>query len=174
MFQKILLIVLLNLALCAHAHTTHYLFPFDNDVAMQDFVASIEGATDSIEVAIYSFTHKKIAKALKEAAKKGVKVTVIADTKQSRSDYSQLPYLNKYKNISIYLLSGKKARKGYLGSMHLKSTVIDQDTVFTGSANYSNSAFSIHYENLIKIKDSEVAAKYRSMITKLKEAATPF
>lgn len=174
MFQKILLIALLSLTLSAQSHTTHYLFPADNSIAMQDFEKSIKDAKDAIDVAIYSFTHKKIAKALKDAAKKGVKITIIADTKQSRSDYSQLPYLNKYKNISIYLLSGQKAQKGYLGSMHLKSTVIDQKTVFTGSANYSNSAFSIHYENLIKIEDNEVARKYRSMIIKLKEAATPF
>jgi phosphatidylserine/phosphatidylglycerophosphate/cardiolipin synthase-like enzyme len=54
-----------------------YFLPDDSQKAQEHILDLINNANKNIKVAIYSFTYKKFAKALKKASKKGVDVTVI-------------------------------------------------------------------------------------------------
>lgn len=175
MFAKLLLILVFTTTLIAHpTQITHYLLPMQNKQALESILQSIENAQDSIYVMMFSFTHRDISRALKDAAAKGVKVKVIADKSQSKSRFSQIAYLNKYNNIKLYTLKGKRAQRGHMGSMHQKTVIIDKNLTYTGSANYSNSAFTIHYENIIKFNCTDTAQKYREFFYTIKKGATTF
>ena len=140
-----------------------YLLPKDRDIALKTLYKKIDLAKDEIKISIYTFTHKKIAKRLKKAAARGVKIEIIFDKKQSKSikGKSMLSYLAKYKNIKTYRLKGLLSKnKKYSGIMHIKMAVIDKKIVIFGSANWTYSAFSKNYETLFVTKDYAMAKKF--------------
>jgi len=115
-------------------------------------VAEIAKAKSEIKMQAYSFTSAAIAKAVADAAGRNVRVEVILD-KSNRSDkYSAGDFLT-HKNIPTYIDDKH-------GIAHNKIMIIDQETVITGSFNFSKAAEERNAENLLIIKDRELAAKY--------------
>ncbi|WP_200762713.1 phospholipase D-like domain-containing protein [Nitrosophilus alvini] len=166
---NILFLIMMTLTLNAQEGTL-YVMPKESKEALSALLDSIDKAKSKIDVAIYSFTHKKIAKRLKNAAKRGVKVRIIFD-KKSNINYkrSQLRYLAKYSNIDIYLINGKRFKnRKYFGKMHMKLAIIDNRRLIFGSANWSNSGFGKNYELLYIIDSYHMAKKagnyYEQMI----------
>jgi phosphatidylserine/phosphatidylglycerophosphate/cardiolipin synthase-like enzyme len=151
-----------------------FLLPKEKELALQNIYKSIDHASSTINISIYSFTHKKIAKKLKNAAKRGVKIEIIFDAKSTKSQKgkSMLYYLAKYKNISVYKLKGKLSKnKKYHGIMHMKMAVIDHKKVIFGSANWTYSAFSNNYELLYMTKNYAIAKKFEKIFQTLKKEA---
>jgi phosphatidylserine/phosphatidylglycerophosphate/cardiolipin synthase-like enzyme len=138
-----------------------YFMPQDSNYALSDLVKSIKKSKSNIKGAIYSFTHKKIAKAFKKAAQNGSKITIIFD-EESNIHYhrSKLRNLAIFKNINTRVLKGDRAKRGYYGKMHLKFVIIDDKVVFFGSANWSNSAFGLNHEVLYKSNDKKLVNKF--------------
>jgi phosphatidylserine/phosphatidylglycerophosphate/cardiolipin synthase-like enzyme len=137
--------------------------PEQGKVALMAMKKEFQYAKRSIRVSIYSFTNKSLAKSLKNAAKRGVKVEIIFDKKESKSKRgkSVIGYLAKYKNITVYRLSGlRPKRKKYSGIMHIKMALIDDKTLIFGSANWTYRAFSNNYETLFITKDYALAKKF--------------
>jgi len=151
-----------------------FVLPKEKDSALEALYKKIDTAHNAIHISIYNFTHKKIAKKLKNAAKRGVKIEIIFDEKsiRKRDGKSMLYYLAKYKNISIYKLKGKLAKsKKYHGIMHMKMAVIDNKTVIFGSANWTYSAFSNNYELLYITQNYAIAKKFEKYFNALKKKA---
>ena len=137
-----------------------YFMPFEAHMAKSQLLHWIDQANDSIDVAMYSFTNKSIAKHLKNAAKRGVHIRILFDHDQIKDRYSKLRFLAKYRNIEIFTLRGKYAKRGeYYGKMHIKMGIFDNKRVTFGSANWTNSAFSINYEIIYFTKDFALAKK---------------
>jgi phosphatidylserine/phosphatidylglycerophosphate/cardiolipin synthase-like enzyme len=156
------------------AHEQFYLLPKEKEVALESIIKKIDSAKSSIHISIYNFTHKKIAKAIKKAAKRGVKIEIIFDEKsvKKKQGKTMLYYLAKYKNISIYTLQGKLSKKKkYHGIMHMKMAVIDSKIVIFGSANWTYSAFSNNYELLYISKNYAIAKKFERVFKVLKQKA---
>ena len=128
--------------------------------ALDAIVEQINEAEETIDVAMYSFTSRPLARALLRAKKRGVKIRVILDKKASGSSnrYSKYPFL-KSNGISVRFAIPHTAW-GREGLMHNKFAVIDKKTVITGSANWTASAFKINDENVIIIKRYEIANVY--------------
>ncbi|WP_456454799.1 phospholipase D family nuclease [Thermovibrio sp.] len=125
-------------------------------------VKEIRKAEKSIDVAIYSFTSKKIAKALIEAHKRGVKVRVIIDYGNGKSRYCVGPLLEK-EGIEVRY---KKGSGG--GLMHNKYAIYDGKSVSTGSFNWTANAEKRNDENLIVIENNrELARVYEENFKKL-------
>ncbi len=100
----------------------------------------------------YSFTSLPIAKALLAAHKRGVKVQVILDKSQRTEKYSEADFLV---NMGIPVqIDAKHA------IAHNKIMVIDDQTVITGSFNFTKAAEENNAENLLVIRSPELAAKY--------------
>jgi phosphatidylserine/phosphatidylglycerophosphate/cardiolipin synthase-like enzyme len=131
-----------------YAKTNLYLLPKETKLALNSLLSHINKAESEIEIAIYSFTHRSISKALKNAAARGVKITLFFDHESNyKNRRSQLGYLAKLKNVTAYTIKGLKSKNGkYYGKMHMKLITIDQKTIFLGSANWSYSAFGLSYE----------------------------
>jgi len=150
-----------------------YFLPFESRKALSQLLHWIDRAHSSIDVAMYSFTNKTIAKRLKNAAKRGVDVRIILDERQNLKDrYSQIGYLAKYRNIELYTLKGKKIKRyEHFGKLHLKLAIIDRKRLIFGSANWSRSAFAYNYELIYFLQDIPKAKKATHYFERLLRSA---
>ncbi len=154
-----------------------FLLPEQSDEALSALLKSIDHSKNSIKITIYNFTHKKIAKRLKAAARRGVKIEIIFDAKSARIDKrrSMLYYLAKYKNISVSKLHGRYIRKQKrYGIMHMKGAVFDHRRILFGSANWTYSAFGKNYEMLYVADDYALAKKFEKAFARYCRESTPF
>ncbi len=157
MIKKILILSLLIPFLLA---SQLYFMPFEAHQAKKELLDWIDHAHSSIDIAMYTLTNKTIAKHLKNAARRGVHIRIVFDYDQIKSRYSKLRYLAKYKNIDIFTLQGKYAKRGeYYGKMHIKMAIFDNKKLTFGSANWTNAAFSKNYEIIYFTKDFSLAKK---------------
>lgn len=115
-------------------------------------VEQLTGAKSSIYVQAYSFTSAPIAKALVTANKRGVNVRVILDKSQRREKYSAADFLAN---------AGIDTRiDSCCAIAHNKIMVIDERVVVTGSFNFTKSAQERNAENVLILRDRELAQKY--------------
>jgi len=122
----------------------------------------IRQSEKSIDVAIYSFTSRKIAKALVDAHKRGVKVRVIIDYGNGKSRYCVAPVLERA-GIEVRYKRGSGG-----GLMHHKYAIYDGKVVSTGSFNWTSNAEKRNDENLVIIKgDYKLVRKYQENFNKL-------
>ncbi len=122
-------------------------------------VAEIDAAQRTIRVQAYSFTSIPILSALKAAHTRGVDIEVIVDKTSARvsksgSRYSAATYLS---NAGVPVWVDVR-----VSIAHNKVMVIDGATVITGSFNFTASAQSRNAENLLVIRDPQLAAQYRA------------
>jgi len=115
-------------------------------------VAELGRAKNTIYVQAYSFTSAPIAAALVEAHKRGVHVEVILDKSQRTEKYSSADFVT-HAGIPTFIDAKHKIA-------HNKIIVIDEATVITGSFNFSKSAEEENAENLLVIREPDLAAKY--------------
>ena len=95
-------------------------------------IKEIEQAKTEILVQAYSFTSAPIAKALVNAHKKGINVQVILDKSQRSEKYTSATFLTNA-NIPTYI-------DDQHAIAHNKIMVIDNETVITGSFNFTKAA----------------------------------
>ena len=115
-------------------------------------VETLNQAKSSILIQAYSFTSAPIAKAVVDAHKRGVKVQVILDKSQRTEKYSSADFL-AHAGIAVSIDAKHKIA-------HNKIMIIDGGTVITGSFNFTKSAEESNAENLLFIRDTDLAAKY--------------
>ena len=157
----ILFFLLAATLLAGDAKLKIYTLPDESKPALKQLLHRIDSAKYKIDAAIYSFTHKTIAKRLANAARRGVNIRVIFDRESNiHNRRSQIGYLSKFRNIRTYLLSGKARREGRRkGLMHMKLMVIDNRYLIFGSANWTYSAFGLNREIIAFTQDYAKAAK---------------
>lgn len=112
----------------------------------------LSAAKSSVLVQAYSFTAEPIAKALVAAHKRGVKVEVIIDEEKADEKHSQAARLAK---AGVRTLTDDKH-----AAAHNKVMVIDGQVVITGSFNFNRHAEDDNAENLLVIRDKQIAEKY--------------
>ena len=115
-------------------------------------VREIDAAQTSILVQAYSFTSAPIAKALVEAHQRGVHVEVILDRSQESEKYSSADFV-LHAGIPT-MIDAKHA------IAHNKVIIIDGGIVITGSFNFTKAAEEHNAENLLVIRDRQIAEKY--------------
>lgn len=115
-------------------------------------VQQIEKSKSSILVQAYSFTSTNIAKALVEAHRRGVKVSVILDKSQRSERYTSATFL-----AHAGILTAIDARHAIA---HNKIMVIDDRYLITGSFNFTKAAEENNAENLLILDDAKLAKKY--------------
>ncbi|MCD6501401.1 phospholipase D family protein [bacterium] len=120
---------------------------------------AIDSAQEKIDVAVYSFTNLELSKALIKAHLRGVAVRVITDNLQSRGRYSKSQFLAD-SGIPVRLDDDN-------GYMHHKFAVFDGKSVIFGSYNWSNSAEDKNDENLLFLRDKNVARDFEDEFERL-------
>ncbi|MDR3670172.1 MAG: phospholipase D family protein [Holophaga sp.] len=115
-------------------------------------VAALRSARRSVLVQAYSFTSAPIAGALKEAHDRGLEVRVILDKSQRTEHYSSSTFL-QHAGVPTWIDSAHAIA-------HNKVMVLDGETVITGSFNFTKGAEDRNAENLLIIRDPELASRY--------------
>lgn len=134
-------------------HKTNIRVYFSPDGGCSDaIVRTIDGAEKTVKVQAYSFTSTPIAKALVDAAKRGVSVEAILDKSNKTDKYSSATFL---KNSDITVLIDAKHKIA-----HNKIILVDDEIVITGSFNFSKAAEESNAENLLVIKEKSVVKRY--------------
>ncbi|MDY0882328.1 phospholipase D family protein [Dongia soli] len=113
---------------------------------------TVGAAKKQIRVQAYSFTSAPIAKALADAYRRGVDVKVILDKSQATAKYTGATYLQ---NAGVPVAIDYK-----VAIAHNKVIVIDGSTVITGSFNFTKAAQEKNAENLLVIRDADLARQY--------------
>lgn len=129
-------------------------------------VAELEGAKKSIYVQAYSFTSAPIAKAVVDAHNRGVAVVVILDKSQRTEKYSSADFLARARVPTF--IDAKHA------IAHNKVMIIDDALVITGSFNFTKAAEERNAENLLILRDPELAAKYLANWREHRTHAEPY
>jgi phosphatidylserine/phosphatidylglycerophosphate/cardiolipin synthase-like enzyme len=116
-------------------------------------INQIESARQSVDMQAYSFTSNEIERALELAQGRGVHVRVIMDKKESE-DRSSMAGRMAQDGLPIYI-------DGDHPIAHNKVVIIDNQTVVTGSFNFTHQAENANAENLLVITGHpEIAAAY--------------
>jgi phosphatidylserine/phosphatidylglycerophosphate/cardiolipin synthase-like enzyme len=116
-------------------------------------------AKQSVRVMAFVLTSERIAEQLGELAKKGISVECLLDRGQARTRYSQDQYLLGC-GVKIHISPNSR------GKMHHKVIVIDEETVITGSYNFSENAENGNDENLIIVKNEELGKLFSKEFTR--------
>jgi phosphatidylserine/phosphatidylglycerophosphate/cardiolipin synthase-like enzyme len=115
-------------------------------------VKEISKAKSEILVQAYSFTSKEIAKALVDAHKKGVHTEIILDKSNKSQKYSAADFTH---NMGIPTFIDAEHQIA-----HNKIMIIDKETVITGSFNFTKAAEEKNAENLLILKNKDLAKIY--------------
>ncbi len=126
-----------------------------NQNCTAQIVNAIRNAKKIILVQAYSFTSRQIIKALINAKYHGVTVKILLDKSILMNNdqyYSPILYLQK---------NGIWPRIDYQPDIaHNKVIIIDNNTVITGSFNFTKAAQKYNAENVLIINDNGLAEKY--------------
>lgn len=121
--------------------------------ATQAIVNHVSKAQSEIQILAFYFTSKPVAAAVEAARKRGVNVRAVLDRSQPTARGNRIKEL---------LDSGVEVRIDATHPiMHSKVIIIDNQTVITGSFNFSATAESRNAENLLICSNKAQAALYR-------------
>lgn len=108
----------------------------------------IAKAKGRIDAAIYSLDDPGVIAALRRACHRGVRVRILTEAEEytDRLDSLSCPELRLDRNDRL---------------MHDKFMIVDEELVWTGSANWTENSFYYDANNALLLKDREIARAYR-------------
>ena len=135
---------------------------FSPEVSIKESILKeMESTTSTLDLAIREITSLDMAQALVKAKQRGVKVRVIADSKQANMKTSKITYLIQ-QGIPVKVLGGKEK-----GVMNHRFAILDGKRVLTGSFDWSEASLKWNYENILILHESEVVATYQKEFDRL-------
>lgn len=112
-----------------------WLLPDPRGHALTDLRRRIRNASRSIRVALFTLTHPSLLDDLVAARDRGVAVSVVIDAHSGRGASAKAVERLKQAGIPVSLSQG-------LQLLHYKFALIDDQTLISGSANWTKAAFS--------------------------------
>ncbi len=114
---------------------------------------AIASARHSIDFMAFVYSLDELALAmLRQTEERDVRVRGLFERRSSLADWSVMP--------TLYCAGADVRQDGNANYLHHKVIIIDQQTVITGSFNFSNSAIRSNDENLLIIRHPDIAALY--------------
>ena len=123
-----------------------------------DIIKELDNAQVSISLAMAWFTNKTLLEKLKEKQEQGIKVEIVIFDDGVNAKHGV--------NLEGFDFVKVRAERG--GIMHNKFCVIDNQTVITGSYNWSDNAEYKNDENISIQADPKQATKYSVKFRELK------
>ncbi|WP_187440108.1 phospholipase D-like domain-containing protein [Candidatus Nesciobacter abundans] len=116
------------------------------------FISSaIRGAKRTLHIQAYSWTSEELTHEVNRAKQRGVRVFILLDKSHMKINNCIKSFMRNGIDVLIDRVPG---------IAHNKIIIADDDTVITGSFNFSNAAEHKNVENVLKIKDKEIAKAY--------------
>ncbi len=145
------LLVLCLMPFAVNAKVEVYFSP--SNKCEKGIVEAIDDADTEIEAAVYAINNDNIVEALKKAHDRGVKIKILTDRLQAANKSSKVRELYDY-GINIRVHSKHKIE-------HNKFAVFDNESVVTGSYNWTNPATNKNSENCVFfIRDKDAVEEY--------------
>jgi phosphatidylserine/phosphatidylglycerophosphate/cardiolipin synthase-like enzyme len=143
------------------------LFSPDDDIHAE-LLGMIEEETKSIKMAMYLFTDKDIAQALRDAQLRGVCVECVTDASCiSKGSNAMHDLLNH--EIPVWVYRAANENKSFSNAMHHKFMIFGSSgKVVTGSLNITNAAQKNNQENIVILSDDILKRKFDRQFGKLK------
>ena len=140
-----------------------------NEGSEQLVLKVIDSAKSEIKMLAYSFTSTPVVKALVQAKKKGVSVSLVVDHKGNQGAKSRAA-------LSILVNVGCDVRTISAYQIHHDKVIIaDKQTIELGSFNYSASAANKNSENVLVIwNNPKLAEKYIEHFERNQQQATAY
>lgn len=123
------------------------------DGVLKRLLREVSLSQKSIKIMAFAITSKDLSEALVAKQKSGVKVQVLVTRGAVSLRGSQFDYLKK-NGIEMNISANRR------GKMHHKVMIVDDQTVVTGSYNFSKAAEKTNDENTLIIKSKEVGKIY--------------
>lgn len=112
----------------------------------------VQSATKSIRFMAFVFSQFPLRDIVIQKASQGVMVQGIFEKRSSTATWSALP--------GLYCAGLQMRQDGNRYVLHHKVFIIDDETVITGSFNFSGNAADTNDENVVIVKDPDLAAQY--------------
>lgn len=125
-----------------------YFSPKDK-VLTKQIIPYIKNAKNYIYIPIFFITKKELIKELTDAHNRGVNIKIINDATNASSKYSI------HKELRANGIDVKT--ENYAGKLHTKAIIIDDEYSIIGSMNFSNNGEKRNDENMLIIKNKEIA-----------------
>ncbi|MDP3889554.1 MAG: phospholipase D-like domain-containing protein, partial [bacterium] len=155
-----------------HISEPEVYFTPDDDVrsVLLDMIAR---EPQHISIAVFAFTDSKIAQALIDAHTRGVHVELVSDPASLRDVHNKIGMLCDA-GLPVYIYNARYARqRGFSSAMHNKFVLFGiGDTtshVWTGSCNFTRSAYESNQENAVILSDESLAEKFTKQFDRLKQ-----
>lgn len=130
-----------------------YFSPRDKVITTK-IIPLIDNSKKYIYMPVFLITHKELAESLVNASKRGVAVKIILDATNTHTSSSKMKMLRQ-NGIQV-------KTENWAGKLHSKSIIIDDLYTVIGSMNFSRSGEGSNDENLIIIKNKDIAIFYKT------------
>lgn len=126
----------------------------------EELINVINYSKEELNIAIYNLDNENIVDAISAAADRGVSIRMIADEENAENEDSK-EIFNELKTLGIPI----KTSTG--GKMHVKLTISDNQTVVTGSFNYTKDSAEDNQENLLTVRNPHLASSMNDTFNEL-------
>lgn len=129
----------------------------------------IRQTKNTFDAALYRFNSRRLAEALDEAGRRGVRIHMVID----RNKYNESQATRQLLDDHRFTFRLARGRGGNGSKMHHKFALLDEKIVITGSYNWTFASEEENYENLLILRDPELVRTYRPEFELLWAQASP-
>ena len=130
-------------------------------------IQSFDNAVSSLDIAIYEMTRQNMVDAIVRAKGRGVTVRMVTECENRKGEDQS--FFDQLASAGIPIVDDNSSFNGANplcpvstgGDMHNKFAIIDGLTVWTGSVNYTSTAFNYNREHAVKVVSASVAGQYQ-------------
>lgn len=157
LIKKLVLILLFSFS-TLFAKENLYFLPDQSKEFYKEFKSVIQNAKNSIKLAVYNISDKRVFKLLKEKANEDVSVSIKYDAKKL-DDSKPLQKLCKKRNVQCTSIDKQK--------QHIKLIIIDNKTALFGSINLTKKSFKENYELIYLIQKDKIVNQLLDIYKKI-------
>ncbi len=126
----------------------------------EDLINVINHTKEELNIAIYNLDNEQIAEAISSASERGVSIRIIVDEENAENKDSK-EILTELKKLNIPI------KIDINGKMHVKLTISDNQTVVTGSFNYTKDSAKDNQEILLTVNNHNLASSMNTTFNEL-------
>lgn len=154
---KSLIVLFLFFNSTLYAKDEIYFFPKDSKIVEEKLINYIKESKDSIDIAMYNLSYKKLLKELKKASKRGIFINLYLDKAKLKKSSKINKFLEET-GIKYKILDKKN---------HLKLAMFDKKIAILGSLNWTKESFEENYEVIYITKNKDELKQIKNIFNEL-------
>lgn len=127
------------------------------DAPRDAVIEQVRLARESIVVCMFTFTDTTVARAMRDAARRGVRVLLVVEKKQADTTSADEIVASGGPNARVIVAANTSSAHS---AMHHKFAVFDERRVITGACNWTYTAFNASNEDLLVVASRDLARRY--------------